>query len=48
MCSTIRILDVDLGQFYLPILTVMELNQECLIVVHITLILDPAIQEMPE
>ena len=40
---------LDLGQFYLPISTVMELNQDCLIVALIVLTtMEPAIQVMLE
>jgi hypothetical protein len=41
-------LDVDLGQLYLHILTVVELNQDCLIALIALTILGPPIQEMPE
>ena len=49
MYSTIHTMDLDLGQFYLPISTVMELNQDYLIVALIALtILEPVIQVMLE
>ena len=47
ICSVLPILDVDLDPFYLPISTVMELNQDYLIVALIApTILESAIQVM--